>query len=674
VSAGPPGPEAGKAHVLIGEPVAPAISSGAPPSFLVGTAGSFSIETTTDAFPTPVLSASGALPAGLTFVEDTDGTATLSGIPATGTGGTHSFSVTAANGFGAGATVPYTLTVNEAPRLSSPAAMRMEVGISSTLAITTSHAYPSSVTLSKSGALPPGVTFTDNGDGTASLHGTPAVNSAGVYELTVTASNGVGTNGTQTLRLRVDTPGASLFATSGCQSWTSPPGATRVVIDAVGAAGESYGIAPGGKGDRVAATVDGLTGATNFRVCVATGGGTGAFLFSPDDANHGGGASGVSVGTDFSQPLVVAGGGGSATQSSAGGDAGLPAGEAGDGSAGGGGGTASTAGAGGIGSHASGGPGAATDASGPGQGGDGGQPSFDLGFRPGGAGGAGYFGGGAGGSSSNSGTPAWGAGGGGSDFCATTAVSGLNVLPCDVTPGAGTSTGAGENAGEAYVRLTPQWAPTITSADSVSCNAGEACSFNVTTPGRGFPVASIAAAGNLPPGMTFTDNGDGTAKLSGIPSSAGTFPLTVTAANGVPDDDEQTLTVNVTGPPPTGGDPPPRQLLDAPLPTLAKKKLRPNANDKLKLTLACPTSAPVACTGALSVVANKLNVFKASYDVAPGGSQTLKKKASKKVLRALADKRKIKCVASVAATASGTFGASATTYAVTLKRGRTNGS
>ena len=43
---------------------------------------------------------------------------------------------------------------------------------------------------SESGALPIGVTFTDNGDGTATLAGTPAAGSGRDYPITITASNG----------------------------------------------------------------------------------------------------------------------------------------------------------------------------------------------------------------------------------------------------------------------------------------------------------------------------------------------------------------------------------------------------------------------------------------------------------------------------------------------------
>ena len=44
--------------------------------------------------------------------------------------------------------------------------------------------------LSESGALPSGVTWIDNGNGTATLAGTPAANSSGVYPLVITATTG----------------------------------------------------------------------------------------------------------------------------------------------------------------------------------------------------------------------------------------------------------------------------------------------------------------------------------------------------------------------------------------------------------------------------------------------------------------------------------------------------
>ena len=57
--------------------------------------------------------------------------------------------------------------------------------------------------MSETGTLPSGVTLTDNGDGTATLGGTPGVDSGGSYPITVTATNGVGTPATQSFTLTV---------------------------------------------------------------------------------------------------------------------------------------------------------------------------------------------------------------------------------------------------------------------------------------------------------------------------------------------------------------------------------------------------------------------------------------------------------------------------------------
>ncbi len=61
--------------------------------------------------------------------------------------------------------------------------------------------------LKEIGALPGGVTFNDNGNGTATLSGTPASGSGGSYPLAFTASNGVGTPANQGFTL-LGEPGA----------------------------------------------------------------------------------------------------------------------------------------------------------------------------------------------------------------------------------------------------------------------------------------------------------------------------------------------------------------------------------------------------------------------------------------------------------------------------------
>ncbi len=90
----------------------PAITSASIASFTVGTPGTFTV--TTMGIPDPAISVSGTLPAGVTFVDNGNGTGTLSGTPAAGTGGTYPLSFTAVNSVGT-ATQSFTLTVNQAP-------------------------------------------------------------------------------------------------------------------------------------------------------------------------------------------------------------------------------------------------------------------------------------------------------------------------------------------------------------------------------------------------------------------------------------------------------------------------------------------------------------------------------------------------------------------------------
>ncbi len=75
--------------------------------------------------------------------------------------------------------------------------------------------------------------------------------------------------------------------------------------------------------------------------------------------------------------------------------------------------------------------------------------------------------------------------------------------------------------------------PVFTSGTHVNFVIGRANSFTVTT--TGMPVAAITASGNLPRGVTFADNHNGTATLSGMPTGASKkYELTLTADNGTP--------------------------------------------------------------------------------------------------------------------------------------------
>ena len=87
---------------------APAIISDPGTTFTAGTFGSFTVKTTGD--PAATLSENGTLPHDVTFVDNGDGTATLSGTPDFGTGGVYAITITASN-FISSFDQPFTLTV-----------------------------------------------------------------------------------------------------------------------------------------------------------------------------------------------------------------------------------------------------------------------------------------------------------------------------------------------------------------------------------------------------------------------------------------------------------------------------------------------------------------------------------------------------------------------------------
>ena len=68
--------------------------------------------------------------------------------------------------------------------------------------------------MTETGALPPGVTFTSNGNGTATIASTPADGQGGVYNLALTATNGLSPSGTQNFTLTISqlAPAVSLNA------------------------------------------------------------------------------------------------------------------------------------------------------------------------------------------------------------------------------------------------------------------------------------------------------------------------------------------------------------------------------------------------------------------------------------------------------------------------------
>jgi len=188
-------PDATQAFTLVVNQ-APAITSANTTTFTVGSSGSFTVTATGSPLPSLTLTA-GVLPSGVTF---TSATGLLSGTPAAGTGGSYSLTFTAANGVAPNATQSFTLTVNQAPVLTSADTATFTVGSAGTFTVSATG-FPTPTLALATGSLPAGVSFAP---ATGMLSGTPAPGTAGSYALSFTASNGVLPVAMQSFTLVVD--------------------------------------------------------------------------------------------------------------------------------------------------------------------------------------------------------------------------------------------------------------------------------------------------------------------------------------------------------------------------------------------------------------------------------------------------------------------------------------
>ena len=185
----------------------PAITSGNSTTFTTSISGSFTLTAT--GLPTPTLTETGALPTGVSFNASTG---VLGGTPAAGTGGAYNIIFTASNGVGTAATQSFTLTVNQAPAVTSANTALFSFGGAGTFAVTATG-FPTP-TLSETGTLPSGVTFNAS---TGALSGTPTSGTVGTYNIAFTASNGVGAPATQSFTLTVN-PATQTIALTGVPS------------------------------------------------------------------------------------------------------------------------------------------------------------------------------------------------------------------------------------------------------------------------------------------------------------------------------------------------------------------------------------------------------------------------------------------------------------------------
>ena len=440
-------------------------------SFRVGATGTFTV--TTVGTPTSAISVTGALPAGVTFVDNGDGTATLSGTPAAGTAGAHALTFTAANGVATAAVQAFTLNVNEGPVITSASSTTFSLGTAGSFMVTT-IGFPRPSLVRGGAALPSGLTFVDNGNGTGTLSGTPATGTGGNYALTFTATNGTGA-AVQNFTLTVS--GAPAFTSAATTTFTiGSPGTFTVTTVALPTAAISVsGAMPAGM------------------TFIDNGDGTGTLSGTP------------AAGTSGSYPITFTAANGL-----------LPNGTQAF--------TLIVNGAPAITSAAS--------------------ATFTVGA-------AGSF------TVTTSGFPAPSLTRGGAPLPAGLVFvdNGNGTGTLSGTPGAGTggtyaitftaTNTVGATAPQAFT-LTVRQPPAITSAASTAFTVGVAGSFTVTT--TGFPTPGITRTGvALPGGVTFTDNGDGTGTLSGTPAAgtAGSYAITFTAANGAVPNAVQAFTLTV---------------------------------------------------------------------------------------------------------------------------------
>ena len=135
----------------------------------------------------------GTLAPGLSLAKETG---LISGIPTTV--GTYSFTISADNGLGLPATKAFTLTVNQAPSITSDTSIISTYGSTKNIQIA-ANGVPSLFTFSIQGNIPSGVTINSN---TGIITVEPTT-SAGSYSFNIMVSNGFGTPASETISLNI---------------------------------------------------------------------------------------------------------------------------------------------------------------------------------------------------------------------------------------------------------------------------------------------------------------------------------------------------------------------------------------------------------------------------------------------------------------------------------------
>ena len=146
---------------------------------------------------------------------------------------------------------------------------------------------------------------------------------------------------------------------------------------------------------------------------------------------------------------------------------------------------------------------------------------------------------------------------GNATIATTSLVPGPNAVTAIYTPDTnaqelGFTTSTSTNVPITVTQSSTSGAPMITSPQAVTFTISTAGSFAVTTTGE--PTPTLSHNGTLPAGLSF-NSAAGMLIISGTPAAgtAGTYPITFTASNGVGTDATQNFTLTVTA----NGTPPP---------------------------------------------------------------------------------------------------------------------
>ena len=143
-------------------------------------------------YPVPAITTSSSLPAGVTLLDNGNGTATLGGTVGPTGGGVYPITITVHNSV---ATVnqAFVLTVDQAPSIFVPASISVTDGVAVAPSENVTYSGFPAPRLEAIG-LPQGLRLVNNGNGTATISGTPeATDVARIHMITITASSRAGT-------------------------------------------------------------------------------------------------------------------------------------------------------------------------------------------------------------------------------------------------------------------------------------------------------------------------------------------------------------------------------------------------------------------------------------------------------------------------------------------------